>query len=163
MTTDRRPHSHDALRRAFCPNRNRIAAMRGFTLLEVIVAFALLALGLTLLLGALTRATGQVGWAAESGRASLHAQSLLDQIEIEQPLAPGRRQGDFEDGRYHWTLQIAPWRDPLLSSVTRSQAPDQPRLLELQLTVSWGDAGPREKLQVHSLRLVPPPSYGIGP
>ena len=32
--------------------------------------------------------------------------------------------------------------------------PFAPQLLSLQLTVLWGEGGPRERLQLHSLRLV---------
>ena len=56
--------------------RNR-ATQRGYTLIEVVVAFALLALALSLLLGAMTNATKQVKLSDEYGRAALHAQSLL--------------------------------------------------------------------------------------
>lgn len=55
---------------------------RGYTLIEVLVAFSVLALGLTLLLGTLSGATRQVRWSADAGRAALHAQSLIAQAEI---------------------------------------------------------------------------------
>ena len=55
---------------------------RGFTLLEVLVAFALLAIALTLLLGTLSGAARQVGQADARTRAVLHAQSLLASVGI---------------------------------------------------------------------------------
>ncbi len=64
---------------------------RGYTLIEVIVAFALLALALTLLLGTLSGATRQVRWAGDAGRAALHAQSLLDQQGIDAPIRAGQQ------------------------------------------------------------------------
>ena len=78
----------------------------------MIVAFAILALALTLLLGTLSGAARQVRWADEAGRASLHAQSLLDTVGVGEALQPGHRDGRFEDGRYRWTLDVAPYRDP---------------------------------------------------
>ncbi|QOY63122.1 prepilin-type N-terminal cleavage/methylation domain-containing protein [Lysobacter sp. H21R4] len=132
----------------------RPTTQHGYTLIEVIVAFALLALGLTLLLGTLSGATRQVRWSADAGRAALHAQSLLDTVGITEPLQPGRRDGDFEDGRYRWTLSIKPWQDPALANLPQSPA-DQ-RLLEVDMAVQWGAAGPGEQLQVRSLRLAPP-------
>ena len=80
----------------------------------MIVAFAVLALALTLLLGTLSGAARQVRWADDAGRAALHAQSLLDQLGVGEALQPGQRDGEFEDGRYRWSLEVAPWRDPLL-------------------------------------------------
>lgn len=85
---------------------------RGFTLIEVVVAFGLLALALTLLLGALTGASRQIQRANLAGRAALHAQSLLAQVGAGAPLQPGEQDGALDDGRYHWRLEVAPWTDP---------------------------------------------------
>ena len=128
----------------------------GYSLIEVIVAFALLALALTLLLGILSGATRQVRWAGHAGRAALHAQSLLDTVGVGVPLEPGRREGGFDDGRYRWSLQVEPWTDPLVTGAPPTpDAPPTTQLHELVLTVRWGEGGPRERLQLRSLRLVP--------
>lgn len=128
----------------------------GYTLIEVIVAFAILALGLTLLLGTLTGSTRQVHWADEAGRASLHAQSLLDDTGVGTTLRPGQRDGTFEDGHYRWSLAITPYRDPLLPPQVALDL-GAPQLLQLVLTVQWGkDDDPRRRLTVQSLRLVTP-------
>lgn len=139
------------------------ASQRGFTLVEVVVAFALLAFALTLLLGAMTRGTAQVRRAEHAGRAALHAQSLLQEAGVGEPLVPGSSEGVLEDGRYRWTLQVSEWEDTdpavrALESPLRD--PGAPRLLEVELVVSWGEGGPRERLLVHSLRRVHPAMQG---
>lgn len=126
---------------------------RGYTLIEVIVAFSLLALALTLLLGTLTGALRQVRWAGDAGRAALHAQSLIDQVGVGEPVRPGTRSGELEDGRYRWTLEITPWVDPALPAAPRDPAALQ--LFEVRLAMQWGDAAPRERLQLRTLRLQP--------
>lgn len=130
-------------------------AQRGYTLIEVLVAFAVLAAALTLLLGILTGASRQVRWADEAGRAALHAQSLLDQVGVGEALQPGQREGGFEDDRYRWTLVVENWRDPAVPPPATVD-PGAPRLLRLQLEVRWGEGGPRERLRLDSLRLVTP-------
>ena len=127
---------------------------RGYTLIEVIVAFALLALALTLLLGTLSGAVRQVRWSTDAGRAALHAQSLLDQAGLGEPLRAGTREGEFEDGRYRWSLEVEPWTDPALPPPDAT-APAAARLFELRLAVRWNEGGPRERLQLRTLRLVP--------
>ena len=139
-------------------NLRRRAA--GFTLIEVILAFALLALGLTILLGILSGATKQVRWADDAGRAALHAQSLLAQQGVAVPLAPGRTEGEFEAGRYRWTLDVEPWRDPTEAENLQPVDPGAPRLFALDLQVTWGDASPRNRLRVQSLRLIAPTLQG---
>ena len=133
----------------------RRAAPRGYTLIEVIVAFALLALALSLLLGAMTNATRQVKLSDEYGRAALHAQSLLDQAGVGEALAPGHKEGRLEDGRYRWELDVSPWRDPS-APPKQERILGAPQLMQLTLTLHWGDGGPRQTLAIRSLRLVTP-------
>lgn len=128
------------------------ARQQGFTLLEVLVAFALLALALTLVLGALSGAARQVRQSADSSRATLHAQSLLAQLGSGEALTPGQREGDFDRGRFQWTLEVSPFADPFAS---RAQLdPAAPQLLDVRLLVRWGtERG--QSLQWRTLRLAP--------
>jgi len=122
-------------------------------LLEVIVAFALLALALTMLLGPLSGAARQVRHSGEISRASLYAQSLLAQAGSGEALQPGRKEGAFEQGRYRWILEVAPYADPALVRTVpgRSAAPP---LRQLTLEIRWGDA-PGQAMRWQTLRLVP--------
>ncbi|QIL21810.1 prepilin-type N-terminal cleavage/methylation domain-containing protein [Thermomonas sp. HDW16] len=135
-------------------------AQGGYTLIEIIVAFAILALGLTMLLGTLSGATRQVRQAGDAGRAALHAQSLLAEFG-ELPL-PGARDGELEDGRYRWRLDVEPWNDPAPRNGPQRIDPNAARLLHLQLQVEWGEGGPRQRVQLSSLRLAIPLIDGLG-
>ncbi|KOR45801.1 general secretion pathway protein GspI [Xanthomonas oryzae] len=134
---------------------------RGYTLIEVIVAFALLALALSLLLGSLSGAARQVRAADESTRATLHAQSLLAVQGIEKPLEPEQQQGTFENGHFRWSLDVRPYDEPRRTP----QAPISPgahRLLQLTLVVRWGEQ-PNQMLQWRTLRLVAANAQGNPP
>jgi general secretion pathway protein I len=147
-----------ALPRCGLPGRPMHSPLRrqhGFTLLEVIVAFAVLALALTLLLGTMSGASRQVRDSADSGRAALHAQSLLAQLGVGESLGTGRDNGDFDEGRYQWALEVRPWKDPT-QPPNAPLDPGAPRMVEIQLDVTWGDGGPRQRLQLRSLRMLPP-------
>ena len=128
---------------------------RGFTLIEIVIAFAVLGLALTLLLGTLSGSAREVRDSADAGRAALHAQSLLDQVGVGEGLQPGSRDGDFEDGRYRWTLRIDPYVDPTQRKRDTIE-PGAARLMLLVLHVEWGEGGPRQRLDLQSLRLAPP-------
>lgn len=132
---------------------------RGFTLIEIIVAFAILALGLTLLLGTLSGASRQLRQGGDAGAAALHAQSLLDRhaAMLQQP---GQWSGQLENGRYRWHLQATPWRDPAPAAAPARVDPGAARLLHVQLDIDWGDGGPQQHLRVASLRLALPPPGG---
>ena len=132
---------------------------RGFTLSEIIVAFAILALGLTLLLGTLSGASRQLRQGGDAGTAALHAQSLRDRhaVMLQQP---GQWSGQLENGRYRWRLQATPWRDPAPAAGPERIDPGAARLLRVQLDIHWGDGGPQQRLRVASLRLALPPPGG---
>jgi general secretion pathway protein I len=128
---------------------------RGYTLIEVIVAFALLAAALTLLLGTLSGAARQVRDAADAGRAALHAQSLMAQLGVGEALKPGTTNGELEDGRYRWSVDVQRWQDPA-QSADALRAPGAPQLVEVRLGIEWGDGGPSQRLLLRTLRLMPP-------
>ncbi len=137
-------------------NGNRVARLRrsrGFTLLEVIVAFALLALALTLLLGTLSGAARQVRDSERASRASLHAQSFLTRLGVGESLETGQREGTFEEGRYRWVLQVQDYADPDGSSGIPDQS-GSPKLRLLILDVRWGNEA-SQVLRWKTLRLVP--------
>lgn len=134
----------------------RARAEGGYSLIEVIVAFALLALALTLLLGALSGATRQLRWSDEAGRAALHARALLADLGVEEPLRPGHWNGELEDGRYRWSLRVRPWEDPSLPPQAVAAGADAMQLQEVELQLAWGEGTPGEQLTVHSLRPLPP-------
>lgn len=135
-------------------------AQAGYTLIEIVVAFAILVLGLTMLIGSLSGATRQVRQAGDVGRAGLHAQALLAEFgELPQP---GVREGELEQGRYRWRLQVAPWSDPAPRRGPPRSDPNAARLLHLRMQVEWGEGGPRQRVQLSSLRLVLPRVEGVG-
>ncbi|WP_447591833.1 type II secretion system protein XpsI [Stenotrophomonas rhizophila] len=127
---------------------------RGYSLLEVIVAFAVLALALTLLLGSLSGASRQIKQADLRSRAVLHAQSLLAVTGVVEPLQDGERSGEWEDGRYRWQLQVAPYQEPRTDALPVADTVAGPRLTQLTLQVSWGDTD-ADRMQWRSLRLLP--------
>jgi general secretion pathway protein I len=128
---------------------------RGYTLIEVVVAFALLAAALTLLLGTLSGAARQVRGTADAGRAALYAQSLLAGVGVGAPIEAGATRGEFEGGRYRWRLDIQPWNDPSAAAAARID-PGAPRLLELRLELDWGTGTRTEQLRLRTLRLIAP-------
>jgi general secretion pathway protein I len=117
----------------------------GFTLVEVVVAFVLLALVLTTGLEIFSSGLRRAGELEDRSRAILVAQSRLAMAGVEQSLAEGTTQGDSEDGRFHWTMAVVPSPEGL-------PAPDQPQpgpgsfiLFHVDVQVQWqgGDQKPR--------------------
>lgn len=99
-----------ASRRGRKPAPGMTAAQAGFTLIEALVAFAVLALILTVLFGSLSRLlTG--GRRAEVLREALQlAQARLDGLGIVEPLVPGESSGHFQNG-FDWRLRVGDTRN----------------------------------------------------
>jgi len=117
----------------------------GFTLVEVLVAFAIAALGLAALFQIF--ATGLRSAAISEGyaRATMLAESQLDRVGIEQPLAPGERFGVFDDG-YRWHVAIAPYQEAEMDALVE--------IFEVSVTVSWGEeSGGGRAVTLRTLRL----------
>ncbi len=136
---------------------------RGYTLLEVLVAFALLAIGLGLLLSILSGGVHSVASSSQSTQATLYAENLLDSLGADQRLQPGKRQGMFEHGRYRWTLVVTPFKPPE-AAPARSDAyaadPDMEAFVDnvmvrVMLQMQWGTQ-PDQVLRVETLRAYGP-------
>lgn len=121
----------------------------GFTLLEVLVAFVILASMLGVVLNLNSLALDSTARAAERQQALLLAQSQLDRVLAKRELRLGRETGRFEDERFEWELRVKrfdfPDWDPSVESVSEPY--------EIELSVYWD----REKsLTLNTLRLVRP-------
>lgn len=80
---------------------------RGFTLIEVVVAFVLLSLVLATGFEIFTTGLARAGALDERSRALAVAQSQLDLAGMEQPLRVGETRGESEDRRFRWTTTVA--------------------------------------------------------
>ena len=81
---------------------------RGFTLLEVLVAFVVLALSLSALLPALTTLGHRGRLAEDRWLAGELALSRLEAAGVTTPLARGDDSGAWQDWR--WTVEVRPLR-----------------------------------------------------
>jgi general secretion pathway protein I len=145
-----------------------VKSHKGFTLLEVMVAFVVLAAALGLLLGMLSRGLHQITQSQSETEASLYAQSLLDAVGTLEPLQPGASEGNFARGRYRWRLQVDQAEDPAPPPLPADGAPPAqpvetdgaPLLYRVRLDVEWGAAAPAQRLHYDTLRLRAPPGPG---
>ena len=124
-------------------------ACRGFSLLEVLVAFTILAM----LLGALFQVFSGGLRAARSGdqytRATVIAQSRLAALGVEQPLREGVSSGN-DDSPYHWRITVSPYLDDQMLVVDRVLQP-----LTVHVEVFWEEGGSAHSVSLMSILLGP--------
>jgi len=80
----------------------------GFSLLEVLVAFVILALVATALFRLFSGALVNVGAADDYSRVALVAQSALEEAAL-PPLREGTKDGTADDGRITWLAHVTPY------------------------------------------------------
>lgn len=110
---------------------------RGFTLIEIIVAFTILALGLGITMQIATGAMRNARYAAQRTEAALYAQSLLDSAGVGERLEVGETSGDFNDD-FRWRLAVEEHEveSETATPIETGLAPVQ--LYRLELVVTWG-------------------------
>ncbi|MGL6289203.1 MAG: prepilin-type N-terminal cleavage/methylation domain-containing protein [Silanimonas sp.] len=141
---------------------------RGFTLLEVLLAFALLATAAVLLMSMLSNGLRDVADAERHGEAALHARGLMDNFGRMDRLRPGGRSGTLDNGRYRWALEVQRVPDPLPAALPDpGETPGganaegivdagEPVLYHLVLTLQWGGGGPKQTFRTSTLRALYP-------
>lgn len=123
----------------------------GFTLVEVMAAFAIFAVIFAAVLQILATALSNTRRSENFTEAALWAQSRLDTAGVEAPLEPGMRSGEFND-TYSWELAV----EEHMVADERGLDPEAlpVNLYRLTMTVYWQD-GPRERrAEFETLRAV---------
>lgn len=112
---------------------------RGFTLIEVVVAFAILSISLGVLLEVFAGALRNADLAGRYGQAALLAQSELERLATQGPLVEGVETGEFGGG-YRWERLV----EPLPVDTQGLERPLAVRPLQVSLRIAWG-AGDRSR------------------
>jgi general secretion pathway protein I len=86
--------------------------MRGFSMLEVLVAFVILALVGTALFRLFSGALSNAAAAGDYSRALLVAESALAQAAGATPLRGATQSGRTDDGGIEWTTRVDPYTAP---------------------------------------------------
>lgn len=134
----------------------RQGAQRGFTLLEVVVAFAIAASGIALVYQIYGTGLRSTALAGEYTQAALLAEAQLARLGLEETLSEGDDSGEFDNG-YRWNARVERYEpneeeqintvDFDLAEVTNAE------LLRVTLSVEWGE--PPRSVRLETLRLVP--------
>jgi general secretion pathway protein I len=133
------------------------ARQRGFSLLEILVAFSILALSLGVLMQIFSGSLRNAEVTRDQAQAVALAQSLLASAGVEATLVPGES-SDVLDDKFRWLLRVTPFVQeprPGVTAAVRSPLPLD--LWEVAVRVAWdGDSRvPERALTLTTLRVQP--------
>jgi general secretion pathway protein I len=128
---------------------------RGFSLLEVLVAFVILSLVATALFRLFSGALNNASAADDYSRAVLVAESVLAETAAARPLRETTGQGTADDGRIEWTARVEPYAAPGVSpDVERASESMTVRLYRVSVDVTFpSPAGGMRTLALATTRL----------
>jgi len=118
---------------------------RGFTLIEVVVAFVMLALVLTVSFEIFSKGMARAGHLDDRAKALVVAQSRLAAAgEEDGAVKEGVTSGESEDRRFQWTVTVQR-ADQLLPSSVGKPASSAFALYSVDVHVSWQGSDSKEQ------------------
>jgi general secretion pathway protein I len=122
--------------------------VRGFTLLEILVALAILAVSIGVLTASFSMSVDGTRTARRELDVAAAAQSVLARVGADIPVRAGALSGSAGEG-LRWQINIAPYGDPNASPGLLVAA------FEVSLEIQWEEDGRSRALTVKTLRLAP--------
>jgi general secretion pathway protein I len=126
-------------------NSRRTAS--GFTLIEMVIAFAILGLSLSALYATFQSALSRTGHDARLSEATLLARSILARAGTEWPLSEGSSQGEWSEFAYELDehKQVAP----------ANEVPFTLPVVKVTATVTWAEFSGKRSFSLSTLKLQP--------
>ena len=116
----------------------------GFTLMEVVVAMAILGVGLTVIIELFSGGLRLVRTSGEYTKAVNYARLKMEEVTIKPTVAEGSEEGEF-DGTYRWQVDVK--RVDLLPERIETDYKPSVELFQVKVQVLW-KSGAKERSAV---------------
>lgn len=137
--------------------RSALRGVEGFSLLEILVAFTLLAVAMGVLMQIFSSGVNGATLADRYAKATMYAESKLASVGVEAELKEGAAAGKFDDD-FSWSMVVRLYQDPLPKeqSVVDFEKLMPTQLFEIELKVRFTADDRRERVvNLSTLRIGP--------
>jgi general secretion pathway protein I len=124
---------------------------QGFSLLEILIAFSILAVSLTILLKIFSAGVNTAVVAEDYTAAVQIAESLMIKTGVETPLLAGQNSG-LENEKYQWLVEVSPFvfNPENVDNTTLTAA-----LFKVKVIVNWGNGNANDRqVKLTTVKLV---------
>jgi len=126
---------------------------KGFTLLEVLVAFTMLAVTFATVMQIIAGSARSTVKASQNTKIAMLAQSKLDELGLFELLEEGNTSGDF-DHTTSWQLEIIPFDVPYEGDYNQDFSAVE--LMEITLIITSEFGNRQQTNEFHTLRAITP-------
>lgn len=143
---------------AFMLQRHARAGVRGFTLIEVAIAMAIVGIGVVTVLEIFNAALRTERGAGLRTRAAVRARDLLERTMTMPEALPLDERGDYGDG-YRWERRVREAREFADDDGSQLDVKDDITIFEIEVSVLWPQTADRDGVYtIRTLRVAPSPS-----
>jgi general secretion pathway protein I len=123
---------------------------KGFTLIEIVVALAILSIGLLVIMELFAGGQKSARLSEDFTKATWHGQTKMEEMLMTQELTEGVTEGTF-DSQYSWKSEVKKVT-PSLGQDEKTQTSVPVDLYQIIVTVSWPWGAGKKSLDLESLR-----------
>ncbi len=126
---------------------SRLKTQNGFTLLEVVVAMAIVGLGVVTLLEIFSLGLRLATRSSTKTEAIVYSRQVMDEVLIRREIQEGGEEGSLGEG-HRWSLQVEPLREE------SEFLPSGWELKEITLQMQYREGEREKEVEMRTLRLV---------
>jgi general secretion pathway protein I len=140
-------------KKAFSTSRRNFLTTTGFTLIEVVVALAILGVGLTVIIELFSGGLRLARTSEEYTKAMHYAQMKMEEIATQQDIEDGIKEGEF-DNTFRWKVGVK--KVDILPVEKTLEFKPPVELFQIRVNILWKSGSKERSASIESFKTVKP-------
>lgn len=139
------------IKKSHAVSRRSVSATTGFTLIEVVVAMAILAIGLTIIIELFSGGLRLGRTSVDYTKAVNYARMKMEEFSLRQTMEEGSEEGTFDDN-YRWQIDVK--RVDVLQAENRPEFKPPAELFQVKINILWKSGSKERSTRIESFRTI---------